>query len=137
MAEQEGTEFGPNGEGSRRRLNGRMTRVFRPTEEEALLRSPDLPPPIWEDAPGFVSGEQVDEMLRVLSDLPQAENLLSAMEANTQVRWIMEDPDVAGLARRVLAEHTQGGLDFALQRRIRQLLGDETAQEEENEDFPF
>jgi hypothetical protein len=70
MAEQEGTEFRGSGQGDRRRMNGRMTRVFRPTDEEALLRSPDLPPPIWEDAPGFVSRDQIDEMLGILDGLP-------------------------------------------------------------------
>ena len=73
MAQQEGLAFRARGDQTRRRLNGQTTRVFLPEDPEMLLRSPELPPPIWEDAPGFVGADRVDELLDILEDVPGAE----------------------------------------------------------------
>jgi hypothetical protein len=52
------------------RDNGRSVRYLVPEDRSALARSPDLPPPIWEDGPGFMTGAQLDELGDVLGDLP-------------------------------------------------------------------
>jgi hypothetical protein len=70
MGEREGDAFRASERALRRRVNGQSTRVFVPEDPAVLLRSPELPPPIWEDAPGFTSEDQIDELLRVLADLP-------------------------------------------------------------------
>ena len=41
-----------------------------PEDLSLLATSPELPPPIWEDAPGFASAEQLGELISDLGDLP-------------------------------------------------------------------
>jgi hypothetical protein len=50
--------------------NGRVTRYLAPQELRRLQDSPHLPPPIWQDAPGFSSEQELEEMVRTLADLP-------------------------------------------------------------------
>lgn len=73
-----------------RRIRGRDLDVIRPTDPEALLRSPELPPPVWEDAPGFIGEEVLSEMQGVLAGLP--------VPAPAGVRWAFnwghERPDL-------------------------------------------
>jgi hypothetical protein len=42
-----------------------------PVDREWLRSNPNLPPPIWEDAPGFLSQDDVDEFEDLLGDLPR------------------------------------------------------------------
>ena len=50
--------------------NGRTTRYLVPESRAAAENSPYLPPPVWEDAPGFASEDELAEMIETLADLP-------------------------------------------------------------------
>ena len=52
------------------RNNGRVTRYLLPEDRDILETSPHLPPPIWEDAPGFASEAELKEVVESLADLP-------------------------------------------------------------------
>ena len=43
------------------RSDGGDTHLYYPTDVEVLMESPELPPPIWEDAAGFTSEEELTE----------------------------------------------------------------------------
>ncbi len=47
-------------------------RWIAPVDPGVLEDSPHLPPPIWENAPGFLSDSDVDEYMRLLADIPAA-----------------------------------------------------------------
>jgi hypothetical protein len=51
---------------------GRRMRYLVPEDRTVLRRSPELPPPIWEDAPGFPSAEQLASVLGRIAGLPSA-----------------------------------------------------------------
>lgn len=53
-----------------RRSGNRMSRYLIPEDESLLERSRHLPPPIWDDAPGFTSEEELSDMVQALADLP-------------------------------------------------------------------
>ncbi len=46
------------------------SRYLAPVELERLEDSPELPPPIWDEAPGFASEGELREMVEELADLP-------------------------------------------------------------------
>jgi len=50
--------------------NGRTTRFLIPVDQTILESSRHLPPPIWEEAPGFASEEELQSMFEDLADLP-------------------------------------------------------------------
>lgn len=57
-----------------RDARGRRTvRYLVPSDRGVLATSPLLPPPIWEDAPGFTSVDELETFARSLEDLPAAE----------------------------------------------------------------
>ena len=47
-------------------------RWIAPTDPGVLEDSPHLPPPIWENAPGFVSDGELREYIRLMADIPAA-----------------------------------------------------------------
>lgn len=49
---------------------GRESRFLVPQDMTILEESPHLPPPIWADAPGFASEDELEDMVRTLADLP-------------------------------------------------------------------
>lgn len=53
-----------------RTSSGRSSRFIVPTDIELLEESPDLPPPIWAEAPGFASEDELQDMVKTLADLP-------------------------------------------------------------------
>jgi len=53
------------------RSNGRRVRYLVPQDLSVLSQSRDLPPPIWEDAPGFVGRDQLSELMDRLAALPR------------------------------------------------------------------
>ncbi len=53
-----------------RRQNGKRVYVILPEDRNSLFNSPDIPPPIWENAPEFISEKQLREMYGGLADLP-------------------------------------------------------------------
>ena len=53
------------------RAPGRRRSLWITPDDPSLLEdSPHLPPPIWENAPGFPSDREVDEYMRLLADIP-------------------------------------------------------------------
>mgnify|MGYP006277974233 CR=1 FL=1 len=48
----------------------RVTRYLVPVDRDILETSSHLPPPIWEDAPGFASEEDLKDVVESLADLP-------------------------------------------------------------------
>jgi len=53
------------------RISGnRPSRFIVPEDPSILADSPELPPPIWDDAPGFASDQELEEMFQTLADLP-------------------------------------------------------------------
>lgn len=50
---------------------GRNSRWMAPTDLSALAESEELPPPIWEEAPGFATADELSSMLDDLGGLPQ------------------------------------------------------------------
>lgn len=50
--------------------SGRQSRFIAPRDLSVLEDSPDLPPPIWSEAPGFASEDELEDMVRTLADLP-------------------------------------------------------------------
>jgi hypothetical protein len=57
-------------EGVTRGSGNRDSRFIVPEDPSILQESPELPPPIWAEAPGFASHEELEEMVRTLADLP-------------------------------------------------------------------
>ena len=53
-----------------RSTSGYDSRFIVPQDITLLEESPELPPPIWDDAPGFASDEELEDMVRTLADLP-------------------------------------------------------------------
>ncbi|MEQ8328864.1 MAG: hypothetical protein RH859_00220 [Longimicrobiales bacterium] len=77
----------------RRRGRGRertRVRYLVPEDPDWLRRSPDLPPPIWESAPGFVSDDEVSELFEVLGGLPVA----PVQGIPRTFRWGPQRPDL-------------------------------------------
>lgn len=54
-----------------RRVGNRTSRFLVPEDRSILTTSPYLPPPIWDDAPGFASEEDLRKTMQTLADLPQ------------------------------------------------------------------
>ena len=48
----------------------RRSRWITPDDPSLLEDSPHLPPPIWENAPGFPSDSEMDEYIRLLAGIP-------------------------------------------------------------------
>lgn len=75
-----------------RSSRGRRTvRYLVPEDPSYLATSPHLPPPVWDDAPGFASRSELEEAFTRLSDLPDAPQ--AAMPAT--FRWGLQRPDLA------------------------------------------
>jgi len=71
---QDTDESGDAGAGTlrtvRREVGGREVLVTFPRDVGSLRTSGELPPPIWEDAPGFISGAELEGWARALDALP-------------------------------------------------------------------
>ena len=72
------------------RRNGRSVRFLVPADPGWLRESPELPPPIWEDAPGFASERELSELFQSLADLPTP----PLQGVPTSVRWGLQRPDL-------------------------------------------
>ena len=70
--------------------DGRRTRFLIPEDRSFLVQSPELPPPIWEDAPGFTSEEEIEELLDGLARLPAAPRA----QVPWTLRWGLQRPDL-------------------------------------------
>ncbi len=69
--------------------NGRTSRFLVPEDITLLRASPHLPPPVWKDAPGFASDEELGEMIQTLADLPPVPTQGIPWELNWG--WARED----------------------------------------------
>jgi hypothetical protein len=72
------------------RNDGRRVTYLVPENLDFLTTSPALPPPVWDDAPGFPSGADIDEYMASLAALPVAP--LPQMPAT--FRWGFQRPDL-------------------------------------------
>jgi hypothetical protein len=73
-----------------RRRNGERTRFLVPEDLSFLLRSPELPPPIWQDAPGFASQADLEGYFDGLARLP----LAPLLRVPATFRWGAQRPDL-------------------------------------------
>lgn len=69
LTDENGVEYRPAPAVTRRSGN-RTSRFLTPVDESVLETSPHLPPPIWDEAPGFTSEEELADMFETLADLP-------------------------------------------------------------------
>jgi hypothetical protein len=70
--------------------DGRRTRFLYPRDLDLLGTSPDLPPPIWEDAPGFTTQADLQELFDGLADLPTPQ----IAQIPSTLRWGFQRPDL-------------------------------------------
>jgi hypothetical protein len=70
-------------------------RYMVPQDRAFLGESPELPPPIWQEAPGFTSEDELKEMFDNLADLPLAQ----LPQVPTTLRWGLQRPDLARFNR--------------------------------------
>ena len=71
------------------------TRYLIPEDRTFLAENGELPPPIWESAPGFTSEAELGEMFDNLADLP----LPVAPQLPSTFRWGLQRPDLARFNR--------------------------------------
>ena len=79
--------------------------IIAPRERSLVYTSPELPPPLWEDAAGFPSDERLDELLESLAELPAAR----ATRAPWSLDWGWARP---GLVRYNRIEGLAAGVNF-------------------------
>jgi hypothetical protein len=72
------------------RIDGRPATYLLPEDMSFLVRSPELPPPVWQDAPGFASRADIDAYSDGLADLRQAAQLRTP----ATFRWGLQRPDL-------------------------------------------
>ena len=70
--------------------DGRPVRYLYPRDAEYLVESPHLPPPIWDEAPGFASEAEIEAMFEDLADLPTP----PAPQVPNSLRWAWQRPDL-------------------------------------------
>ena len=69
--------------------NGQRVRYLYPADPSFLEESPELPPPVWEDASGFASDDEIEEMFDGLADLP-----MPTPQVPSTLRWGFQRPDL-------------------------------------------
>lgn len=97
---------------SQRRRNGKSIHTLVPKDAEQLTNSRDLPPPIWESAPDFITEKELRKMYGGLARLP----LPPALATDVTVRWGPQAQDLLRYNRvealsvgaRVEAQRTAG-----------------------------
>jgi hypothetical protein len=96
-----------------RRNEGDSLHIYAPRDLERLASSPHLPPPVWQDAPGFISRGELAEQRRRLDGVPVG----APATTPWWFRWGLQRPDlvrynrVEGLsvgARAAVAPHFLG-----------------------------
>ena len=70
--------------------DGRRVRYLVPEDPRFLAESPELPPPVWEDAPGFASNADVEELFDRLAALPTP----PSAQVPYTFRWGTQRPDL-------------------------------------------
>jgi hypothetical protein len=69
LTDDDGVEYKPVDDMTRT-SGGRTSRFLIPVDESLIENSRHLPPPIWEDAPGFISEEELKDVFDDLGALP-------------------------------------------------------------------
>lgn len=69
LGERDGVDYEYKSDVSRT-SGGRESRFIAPQDITLLEESRELPPPIWDAAPGFASEEELKDMVETLADLP-------------------------------------------------------------------
>ncbi len=69
--------------------------IMVPTDRAFLGSSPELPPPIWEEAAGFTSEVELRQMFDDLADLPGA----PTADVPVTLRWGLQRPDLSRFNR--------------------------------------
>ena len=87
--------------------------MIAPEERHLVAETPDIPPPIWKDAPGFPSDADLEEFIDKLEDLPAP----SVAQAALGFQWGWARHDLIRY-NRVEGPAIGGGLDWALGRRF-------------------
>lgn len=77
------------------RSEGRRVTYLVPEDPSFLLQSPELPPPVWQDAPGFASRADLDAYAGALRELP----VPPLPQTPTTVRWGLQRPDLVRFNR--------------------------------------
>jgi hypothetical protein len=72
------------------RDDGSRVTFLVPEDPAVLLSSPDLPPPVWEDAPGFASQADIEEYFDGLASLP----VPPLAQVPATLRWGFQRPDL-------------------------------------------
>ena len=73
----------------------RELHMYLPEDPAVLADSPDLPPPVWEDAPGFITRDEIEAQIDRLDDVP------TGLPATTPwwFRWGLQRPDLVRFNR--------------------------------------
>lgn len=105
--------WGATGEvvGRTQRRDGRVVHMFRPEDERELLESPELPPPIWKDAPQFASQGDIEDLIAQIEAMVPPENRQRPVA--WKVLWGLGDPGLVrynrveglSMAARLRAQH--------------------------------
>ncbi|MDH3222636.1 MAG: hypothetical protein OEO23_02890, partial [Gemmatimonadota bacterium] len=69
LGQEAGAAYEPMAGGDRA-SRGRESLLIVPQDRASIETSPELPPPIWEEAAAFPSDEQLEEYVKSLADLP-------------------------------------------------------------------
>jgi hypothetical protein len=72
------------------RTDGHRVTYLVPEDLDFLTSSPALPPPVWDDAPGFPTGTDIDEYFASLAALPVA----PLPQTPATFRWGFQRPDL-------------------------------------------
>lgn len=75
-----------------RHQNGRMVLVLMPNDSTSLMRSRFLPPPVWQNAPGFITSTDLRDMQNAVANVPRPPDPTTAKT----LRW---GPQQFGLLR--------------------------------------
>ena len=89
MSQEDGVPYqtlGSDGRGG----SGSNRRFLVPEDRDRIANSPHLPPPIWEDAPGFASADELAQMVGELADIPLPQVQGIPWAAN----WGLQRPDL-------------------------------------------
>lgn len=93
-----------------RRQRGQRVYIVLPEDETVLASSPDLPPPVWESSPDFITEKDLREMYGGLADLPLPPSAASigSIDWGFQRGGLVRYNRVEGLSLGVRAETTRG-----------------------------
>ena len=73
-----------------RRRHGRELHLLIPEDVAALAESPELPPPVWEDAPGFIASDEIGAQIGHLDGISTGPSAATPW----WFRWGLQRPDL-------------------------------------------